>query len=463
LSSHFFVNLLGYGKLNSFYLKINLMENLVIFEHQLAIFPEKPQHFGILTTDNLFWCQYGEKQQLALKDVVGVSLVNQGKDNYPCLVVHAYPVVQAGYLFKKQRRVLKEYCFTCPNVESRSQWQQAINNTLAGKPLDAIIQPRHLQIIINPVSGRGQASQIFQQVRPLLERSNLEYTVTKTSSAVDTKNLVLNLDLADTDGIVIVGGDGTIHDAIAGLMSRPDWETAIKTPVGVIPGGTGNGLCKSILELSGESYDPLNAAFLIVKGKRQTFDLATVKQNGKEYYSCLSLAWGLSSDVDIESEKLKFLGSLRFELYALMLICLMRTYKGRFSFIPHPDCQLSQKSTISQLGEWHVIEDEFVFLWAINTAWAAHDMEPAPYAQLNDGAIDVLIMRKETSRLELLQALIRVGKGKHLSLPHIEYYKVRSLRLEPLTKKGILVVDGEPVDYSPIEMTVIPSLACVNC
>lgn len=439
------------------------MENLVIFEHQLAIFPEKPQHLGILTTDSLFWWQHGEKQQLALRNVVGVSLLNREKDKDPCLVVHAYPVVKTGYLCKKKQRVLKEYCFTCPNEAVRSQWQQAINNTLEGKPLDAIIQPRHLQIIINPVSGTRQASRIFQQVRSLLDCSNLEYTVTETSSAGDTTNLVLNLNLADTDGIVIVGGDGTIHDAIAGLMSRPDWETAIKTPLGIIPGGTGNGLGKTILELAGESYDPLNAAFLIVKGKQQLFDIAAILQNDKKYYSCLSLAWGLISDVDIESEKLKFLGSLRFDFYALMLICLMRTYKGKFSFIPHPDCQLSRQSKISQQGEWYIIEDEFIFLWAVNTAWAAHDMNPAPFAQLNDGAIDVLIMRKGTSRLELLQALLGVGKGQHLSLPHIEYYKVRSLRLESLTKKGILVVDGEPVDNSPIEMTVIPRLARVNC
>ncbi|MGL5795142.1 MAG: diacylglycerol kinase family protein, partial [Waterburya sp.] len=307
------------------------MENLVIFEHQLAIFPEKPQHLGILTTDSLFWWHNGEKQQLALRDVVGVSLLNREKDKDPCLVVHAYPVVKTGYLGKKQQRVLKEYCFTCPDIEVRSrsvgyaqsQWQRAINNTLEGKPIDAIIQPRHLQIIINPVSGRGQTSKIFQQVLPLLDRSNLEYTVTETSSATDTKNLVLNLNLVNTDGIVIVGGDGTIHDAIAGLMSRPDWETAIKIPLGIIPGGTGNGLCKTILELAGESYDPLNAAFLIVKGKQQALDIAAVVQNDKKYYSCLSLAWGLVSDIDIESERLRFLGSLRFELYALMLICLM--------------------------------------------------------------------------------------------------------------------------------------------
>lgn len=439
------------------------MENPILFKHSLAAYPEKSEDLGILTTDTLFWLDQGEQIQLALKDVVGVSSVNRGDNNLPCIIIHAYPIDTTSQINKKRQRILTEYCFVCPNLEIRAQWQGAINNTLEGKPVDEIASPRHLRIIINPASGKQQASKIFEQVRPLLNKSNLEYTVTETYSAIDTKNLVRNLNLSDTDGLVIVGGDGTIHNAIAGLMSRPDWERAIKTPIGIIPGGTGNGLSKTLLELSGEAYDPLNAAFLIAKGKQQTCDLAAVKQDGREYYSFLSLAWGLVSDADIESEKLKFLGSLRFDIYALMLIGLLRTYRGRFSFIPHPDCPVSQRQDLSQAGEWHIIEDEFIFLWAMNTPWAAHDMNVTPYAQLNDGAIDVLIMRKGTSRIELLKALLRCGKGNHLTLPHLEYYKVRSLRLEPLTSQGIFVVDGELVDYAPIEMKVIPDLACVNC
>ena len=329
------------------------MENQVIFKQKLAPLPQKPETLGFLTTNTLSWSINGEQQQLVLDDVVGVSLVNQGEDNIPCLLVHAYPVIKSGHfrLTRKQQRVLKEYCFTCPNLEVRSQWQQAINNTLLGKSVDAIVKPRRLQIIVNPASGKQQASQILEQVRPLFDRSNLEYTVTETCSAADTKNFVRNLNLLDTDGLVIVGGDGTVHNAIAGLMSRPDREKAIKTPIGVIPGGSGNGLSKTLLELSREAYDPLNAAFLIAKGKQQAFDIASVKQNGEQYYSFLSLAWGLISDVDIKSEKLKFLGSLRFDLYSLILICLLRTYKGRFSFIPHPDCQLSHKPGIAQQGK----------------------------------------------------------------------------------------------------------------
>ncbi len=439
------------------------MESPFIFKHKLATYPDKGEGLGILTTKTLFWQHMGIRQQLNLNDVVGTSLVEPKEQNLPGLLVYAYPKVKVGLIAKKQQRVLQKYYFVCPDEKVRSQWQKAINNTLVNKPIDADAKPRRLQIIINPVSGKKKASRIFEQVRPLFEQSNLEYTVTETLSAADTKHLVYNLNLADTDGLVIVGGDGTIHDAIAGLMSRPDCETAIKLPLGIIPGGTGNGLSKTLLEQSQESYDPVNAAFLIIKGKQQSFDLATVKQNNTEYYSFLSLSWGLISDVDIESEKLKFLGSLRFDVYALMLLSLLRTYKGRFSFIPHPDFELPSDKTILHRGEWLVIEDDFIFLWGMNTAWAAHDMNVTPYAQLNDGAMDVLVMRKGTSRLELLQALLRCGTGKHLDLPHMEYYKVRAFRLEPLTDKGILVVDGEAVDYSAIEMKVTPNLACVNC
>ena len=440
------------------------MKNTVIFEQKLAFGAENFEEPAFLTKDTLFWLQNGQKQQLALQDVVGVSLVEQEQIDFPCILVHTYLLTKTDHSARSQPRVLREYCFACPNLKVRLQWHRAIINTLRAKPVDAIVKPRHLQVVINPTSGKNKAAQIFEQVRPLFDKSNLKYTVTKTRSAADTKNLVHNLNLSDTDGLVIVGGDGTIHDAIADLMSRSDWETAIKLPLGIIPGGTGNGFCKTLLELSKEAYHPLNAAFLIAKGRQQTFDLATVKQNGKEYYySFLSLAWGLISDADIESEKLKFLGSLRFDVYALMLISLLRTYKGRFSFIPHPECNIPSDKNISSQGEWRVIEADFIFLWAMNVPWAAEDMNVTPHAQLNDGAMDVLIMRQGTSRLELLKALLRCGKGQHLDLPHMEYYKVSAFRLEPLTDKGILVVDGEVVDYSPIEMKVVSDLACVNC
>ena len=434
------------------------MRDCTVLQSKLGVYPALAKKLGTLTKTHLFWQEQNIQQQLELNDVVGTSLVDRGAPRQPCLLISAYPK-QASLWGKKQRRVLREYYFTCADLESRIRWQKAIDNVLIGRPVDSEVRHRHLQVLINPSSGRKKAAKIFDRVRPMLDRANLSYEVTQTSSARDTVNSVRNLNLQEVDGLVIIGGDGTIHDAIAGLMSSYD-RAASKLPLGVIPGGTGNGLCKSLLESAGESYSPINAAFIIAKGRLKSFDLVSAVQNKRQYYSFLSLAWGLVSDIDLESEKIRFLGALRFDLYALFLMCVKHTYRGRFSFQAHPSCKSFQAI---HHRDWQVIEDDFLFIWAMNTPWAAHDMNVAPRAKLNDGAIDVLVMRQSTPRLEILRALLLCGRGKHLDLPHLEYYKVSAFKLEPLTKSGLLLVDGELVDYSPIEMKVISNLAWVNC
>ncbi|GAB4541206.1 MAG: hypothetical protein Tsb0014_32920 [Pleurocapsa sp.] len=443
------------------------MSDRVVFQEKLSYVGvnkkfQFPSLFdmGFLTANALTWTVKGDRQVLSLDDVVGVSLGE--KDGIPCLIVNAYPLTSISKFSAQRQRLLKEYWFTCPNSEVRSQWQQAIHNTLQGYPVDAQIVPRRLKILLNPNSGKQQASEIYQEIRPLLERSYLEFSLVETFSAKDTKDYIANMDLTTTDGLVIIGGDGTVHDVLNALMSRQDRELAIKINIGVIPAGTGNGLCKTLLELSQEPYDPVSAAFLIAKNKQQSCDIATVEQNGKLNYSFLSLAWGFISDVDIESEKLRFLGTLRIDIYALMLILLLRSYRGRFSFIPHPDWKPLNCGAIAKQGKWHVIEDDFVLFWAMNTSWAAHDLNTAPHAKLDDGAMDVLIVRRGASRRQLLKAFLSCSQGKHISLPYVEYYQVMSFKLEPLTDKGILVVDGEPVDYAPIQMNIMPQLAKVS-
>ncbi|NJK49760.1 hypothetical protein HC931_17895 [Candidatus Gracilibacteria bacterium] len=284
---------------------------------------------GILTADTLIWIENNQKHILELKDVVGVSYLPES--SLAGFVVYAYPLVRDGILWKKRRRVLKKYRFACPDNETRSQWIKAINNTLRGLPVDSIYPflPRHLHVLLNPASGKKKARKILQQVRSLWENSQIQITVTETSSAGEAEKFIQTLVLDKIDGLVIIGGDGTIYEVINGIMKRPDWETAITIPIGIIGAGTGNGLCKTILDLAGEPYDPIGAAFLIAKGKTRPLDLAVVQQQRCRYYSLLSLSWGFISDVDIESDRLRYLGSWKNTIYAILRILSLRTYKGR--------------------------------------------------------------------------------------------------------------------------------------
>lgn len=122
-------------------------------------------------------------------------------------------------------------------------------------------------------------------------------------------------------------------------MERPDWEQAMKMPIGTLPGGSGNALCVSMLHAAGygstsvyhshseniihfhsslirEPYsDNLlsHATFALVKHDVVPMDLIAVEtSSGKRLYSFLSVAWGIVSDVDIESEKYRSMGNTRF-------------------------------------------------------------------------------------------------------------------------------------------------------
>lgn len=399
---------------------------MFLFEEQLL---ESSNGKGTLTQDSLLWWQNSRQQILNLKDVVGVSALTNNHHSTSFLI-SSYPLVK-GY-FRKPRRILQEQCFSCPSIAARSRWVQTISTQLHPKPFKN--GHRHLHIVINPYSGQKKANRFFRQIKLLFDKSKIRYTLSETKGIGDAQQQAKQLDLSCIDGLVVVGGDGTIHEVVNGLMSREDWQIAIATPIGIIPAGTGNGLCKSLLELAGEPYDLLSAAFMIAKGQYSSIDLGLVEQNDRRYYSLLSVAWALPSDVDIQSEKLRYLGSLRNIIYALWKICSLRSYSGQFYFLMQTD---------SGFATWQSLPGKFVLFWAMNSAWATLDLKIAPLASLNDGIIDVLIIREGISRFRLLYVFLCCAIGWHWQPPEIEYYRVSEFILEPLTSESKITIDGE--------------------
>ena len=82
-----------------------------------------------------------------------------------------------------------------------------------------------------------------------------------------------------------ISGDGLIHEIINGLLNRKDWDTPVPTSnlgtvkfrdsitIGAIPGGSGNGLIKSLLHRHRENYGIMEAAFRVLKDRTVNVDL----------------------------------------------------------------------------------------------------------------------------------------------------------------------------------------------
>lgn len=108
-------------------------------------------------------------------------------------------------------------------------------------------------------------------------------------------------------------------------------------------------------------------------------------------------------------------------------------------------------------SNWVVVQEEdFVLVLAMYQSHLAEDLMAAPDSTLDDGVIHLFYVQAGISRTALLKLFLAMEKGTHLAAncQHLFYRKVQALRLEPFSPKGIITVDGEVVEYGPVQAQV---------
>lgn len=113
-------------------------------------------------------------------------------------------------------------------------------------------------------------------------------------------------------------------------------------------------------------------------------------------------------------------------------------------------------------SDWVVVQEEdFVLVLAMYQSHLGEDMMAAPGSTLDEGVIHLFYVRAGISRAALLKMFLAMEKGTHLAnnCQHLVHAKVRAFRLEPYTPKGIITVDGEVVEYGPVQAEVHRGLA----
>ncbi|KAH0454923.1 hypothetical protein IEQ34_016847 [Dendrobium chrysotoxum] len=414
------------------------------------------------------------EQSLAIEsEVLGFS--SEGRE----ITVRGYvnePRSGEGELGK---RVRKDFVLVMPTEVVAESWSDQIRDFI-----NSLGRPKRVFIILNPYGGKRSARKIFDtEIKPLLVAANIMYTLQETKYQLHAQELAYKLDLLKYDGIVCVSGDGVFVEVVNGLLQREDWDTAIKVPLGIIPAGTGNGLAKSLLDAVGEMYSIQNATFAVIRGHKRALDVTTVLQGETKFFSILMLTWGLIADIDIESEKYRWMGSTRLDFYCFLRIMKLRKYHGHVEFVPAPGHELygepikdraicmgtddvSEKgqncvaevlqgsyrgpSVCFEKSDWRFLEGPFVTISLVNVPWVGEDAMPAPEAKFSDGFLD-LVMIKDCPKSALLSILLKIKDGSHVKSPYVMYLKVKAFKLVPgnrvgdPTKGGIVDVDGEVV------------------
>jgi diacylglycerol kinase (ATP) len=247
---------------------------------------------------------------------------------------------------------------------------------------------------------------------------------------------------ADANAILMFGGDGTVHRHLAQLVK-------LQLPLLVIPAGSGNDFARA-LHLR-RVRDSLTAWENFSSGRNniRAIDLGVISWLGEgakrnQQYFCSVGGVGLDAETARRANQLpRWLRG--HGGYALSLPGALLGFEAQKMRISQPSAD--------RPAELEVRSDEPTFLAAFaNTSIYGGGMKIAPRAAMDDGKLDVCLIR-EINKLKLFCLFPSVYFGRHLSVPQVDYFQTERVRIETESPMDVYA-DGEYVCRTPIEVGV---------
>ena len=306
------------------------------------------------------------------------------------------------------------------------------------------IADKRIFFLINPKAGGGLAEKCWVNELPLLE-GNIdffyEYSEGPGSTGEQIRRAVCE---RGAEAVIIVGGDGSLYDAINGIIA----DNALFRPnliFGVCPLGSG---CDFARFIYGGKHLPL--LDLILNGQVKMIDVACCEHadrigNRERHYFINSFDMGAGADtcvsVNAGNGRIKRLthnGKLAFLLSALKVLL---TFHYTDTMIEADGLECSGQYIIAGAG---------------NGRYIGGGMLMFPQAALDDGLLDLLLVERR-SKLKLFQAFPLIYSGSHLSLNGVTYKKAAKIRIK--TRQPVYIeLDGEVPGYTDVTITVLPGI-----
>ena len=265
-------------------------------------------------------------------------------------------------------------------------------------------------IIFNPAAGKKTAQKNLTVVEKALAERGLEFTRHQTRAAHDAEEIAKRLTLAGETDIIVMGGDGTLHETLNGL------DDPAKVRLGLIPSGTGN-------DFAGRVNIPMDAEkaiSLIIDGEAKETDYLEV-----DGVRCMNVG-GIGIDVDVleRCQRGKLKGKIK---YLMSLIQSLFSFKGMSISIESEGVKEKHNALIAA---------------ACNGSQFGGGISICPIADAADGLIDVVVVDCIGGVFKLIGAFMQLMKGKILEYPRTTHFRCERVSFgtdEPCTAQ----LDGE--------------------
>jgi diacylglycerol kinase (ATP) len=290
---------------------------------------------------------------------------------------------------------------------------------------------RKLIYLVNPISGTKKKSTLKAAIQKRNTDEGLNFQIAETRSDGDYTYLPDLIRKEKITDIVVCGGDGSVSTVTSYLLN-------IDVNVGIITTGSGNGLALA----AGIPYATNRALDIIVKGHSSLIDGFQINDK----FSCMMCGIGNDAQVAHDFAQTKVRG-----LKTYLKISALNYFKSKpYSFT----IELKDKSTTL----------EAFFITIANSNQFGNHVTIAPRASLNDGLLDIVIVKKMNKMVLPFSLLNQIAGANKFSELHnfrnnknIIYFQTNEVVI--INKnKAPLHIDGEPHPYTEkINIKILPN------
>jgi YegS/Rv2252/BmrU family lipid kinase len=294
-------------------------------------------------------------------------------------------------------------------------------------------QPKSTLVIYNPVAGSGRTHKYWPDIQNSLREANINFDAVATREPLDAITLAQQAQKKYST-VIGIGGDGTIHEIVNGLMRASGEGETI--PLGVIPLGNGDDFSKMIppeTPIGGRPFDWQTAVNKIEKGQTHLFDVGQIIGDqphpelgpGPHYFAnSLDVGFGAQG--------------------AQNMLIIPKFFKGLAAYLAAIVVTLFNYPTLNlriRLDDQEPFTQSSTMTAVMNGRCFGNGFWICPDARIDDGLFDLLISQ-EVGRLKIIRLVPKFMRGTHVDDPVLSMY--RSKRVVIDTQVPIVVeTDGE--------------------
>lgn len=291
---------------------------------------------------------------------------------------------------------------------------------------------RNPALFLNPIAGRGRAKRRLPRILELLESAGVNAVVHQSIGVGDLENQVFEAVRNGAAQLIVAGGDGSIHEAVNGIM-----EAGEEVALGVVPVGTGNDFAKAAgIPLDWEAATTLLARRIADGATPRRIDLG--RMNDRWFAN--------GAGIGLDAKVTRIARSYRWPIGDLVYLAAI--LQAMLDGIATPEILIEADEL-----QW---DGPLTLANISNGPWVGGMFHIAPMANNEDGVLELLIA-KPVTRGRILRLLPKLMRGQHMDEAEIVHASVRQVKISAsATVPSHLDGEVQPLQ-SDFEIEVLPA------